>query len=143
MSHYSNFILIPADRQEIFEKDRKHDLSEIEKIGLEAVLANFILDYEEETEGGRFSQDIKDYIRWNADNVDIMDGYSDTYIFYHYAIGSLWITNNGCIMLSAVDLEKYTGDDVEHYNELKEDLFDLPRHFDLWCDFESVLFRLN
>ncbi len=140
---YNEMFLLDADRNEFYEKDRKRELSQLEKIGLEAVLADFVKDYEEETEGDFYTKDIKNYIRWNADSVDILDGYSDTYIFNHYAISEVWVTKNGCIMLSAVDLEQYTGDDVEHYNELKEDLFNLPRHFDLWCDFESVLFRLN
>ena len=133
--------MIPKENEEIFNNDRKRDLSTLEKIGLEAILADFVKDYEEETEGDFYSKDIKNYIRYNSDSVDFLDGYTDTYIFNQYAIGEVWTTKNGCIMMTAADLEAYTGDEPERFEE--SDIYERPNKFDLWCDFDTVLFRLN
>ena len=138
---YNNLFIIPEENEDIFENDRKRDLSTLEKKGLEAILADFVQEYEEETEGEFFSRNIKDYIRYNEDGVDFLDGVTDTYIFDHYAIGDVWTTKNGCIVMSAADLDEYTGDDIERFEE--SDLYERPNKFDLWCDFKTVLFRLN
>ena len=138
---YTNLFLIPEENTSIFENDRKHELSTLEKIGLEAVLADFIQEYEEETHGEVCIKDIKDYIRYNADSVDILDGEQDTYIFDHYAVSEVWTTKNGCLMLSAVDLEEYTRVEPEVFEE--SDIYERPNKFDLWVDFKPVLFRLN
>lgn len=141
MNYYSDKFIIDKDKENIFENDRKTDLSLIEKIGLEAILNDFVKEYEEESFGQ--AHDIKDYIRWNEDGVDILDGVTDTYIFDHYAISEVWVTNNGCIMLSAIDLDNFTNEDEDEQERFeRSDIYDRPNSFDLYCDFESVLFRL-
>ena len=139
MNYYSNKIMIPEENKAIFENNRKQELTTLEKIGLEAILDDFVTEYETDTIGEAHS--IKDYIRYNEDSVDILDGCTDTYIFDHYAIGDVWTTENGCILMTAVDLEAYTGDDPERFES--SDLYELPYNFDLWSDFDTVLFRLD
>ena len=141
MRLYSDLFEIPTENESIFESDRKSNLNLVEKLGLEAILADFIKDYEEETLGEFCAKDIKNYIRYNENGVDILDGITDTYIFDHYAIGEIWMTNNGCILMSAVDLDRYTGDEPERFED--SDIYERPTMFDIWSDFEPVLFRLD
>ena len=141
---YSNLFEIPAENFSIFENDRKKELSTLEKIGLESVLADFVQEYEEETEGEFFSKNIKDFIRYNESGVDFLDGVTDTYIFEHYAIGDVWTTNNGCIVMSCVDLDEFEDEDEDERERFNSsDLYDRPNSFDIWCQFKPVLFRLN
>lgn len=139
-NYYSNLFIIPEENEAIFNNDRKHNLTTIEKIGLESVLSDFVKEYEESVFGETYG-DIKEYTRYNEDSVDILDGYTDTYIFDHYAIGSVWTTNNGCIVMEAADLDDYEGDDMEAFED--SDLYDRPNNFDIWSDFKQVLIRLN
>lgn len=142
MNYYSDKFIIDKDKENIFENDRKTDLSLVEKIGLEAILNDFVKEYEEEQ--GLGSNGIKDYIRWNEDGVDIFDGVTDTYIFDHYAISEVWVTNNGCIMLSAQDLDEFLSEDEDEIERFEDsDIYERPNKFDLYCDFASVLFRLD
>lgn len=142
MNYYSDKFIIDKDKENIFENDRKTDLSLVEKIGLEAILNDFVKEYEEESFGQ--AHDIKDYIRWNSDGVDIFDGVTDTYIFDHYAISEVWVTNNGCIMLSAQDLDEFLSEDEDEIERFEDsDIYERPNKFDLYCDFASVLFRLD
>lgn len=138
--YYSNLFKISEDNATAFFKDKKHNLTTVEKIGLESILADFVEEYEDTVFGESYGN-IKDYTRYNEDSVDLLDGYSDTYIFDHYAIGSIWTTNNGCICMDAVDLDDYEGDDMEAFED--SDLYDRPNNFDIWTDFKPVLFRLN
>lgn len=142
MNYYSNLFRIDADNTSIFDNDRKKELNTIEKTGLEAILADFVQEYEEDTFGETYGN-IKNYIRWNNDSVDILDGYTDTYIFDHYAIGSVWTTKNGCIMLDAVDLDEFTGDEEDREEFEDSDIMERPNKFDIWTDCERALFRLN
>jgi len=135
---YNDYFVVPQDKAASFEEDKKHNLSRVEKLGLEAVLDSFVSEYEEDNFGEPRS--IKDYIRWNDDNVDILDGVIDTYVFDHYAIGSVWTTTSGCICMDAVDLDEYEGDDEEAFES--SDLFDRPYNFDIWSEFKPVLIRL-
>ena len=137
---YSDLFIIPTENEDIFNKDRKHNLTTIEKIGLESVLDEFIKEYEE-IQYGEAGASIKECTRFNEDSVDILDGVYDTYIFDHYAIGSVWTTNNGCIVMEAADLDDYEGDDMEAFED--SDLYDRPNNFDIWSDFKQVLIRLN
>jgi hypothetical protein len=142
-NYYTNIFKLDEDRREFFEAEKKRNLSTVEKIGLEAILADFVEEYEQEQFGETYGN-IKNYIRYNADSVDILDGYTDTYIFDHYAIGSVWMTENGCIMMDAVDLDEYTGDDEEEQEEFDDaDMMERPNKFDIWSDCAPVLFRLN
>lgn len=139
--NYNDYILIPSNNESIFESERKHELSQLEMIGLKKVLGDFIREYELNTDGTVYSTDIDDYIVINGDGAEIMDGEADTYIFEHYAIGKIWTTNGGCIMMTAYDLEQYNGDDMERFEE--SELFERVRLFDIRGEFESVLFRLD
>ena len=141
-NYYSRLLKIDEDNHSIFDNDRKQELNTIEKTGLEAILADFVEEYEESTYGETYGN-IKDYIRWNQNSVDILDGYTDTYIFDHYAIGSIWTTNNGCIMLDAVDLDTFTGDEEDREEYEDTDIMERPSKYDIWCDCERALFRLN
>lgn len=127
-----------------FYEDKKQELTTLEKIGLETVLVDFCADYEEQMTGEKPDVDrIKNYIRYNENDVDFLDGYNDTYNFDHYAIISLWVTNSGCIVLEVADLDEYTGEYTEDFEDYEGDYFGIIDHFDVWSDFETRLFRLN
>ena len=138
MSNYYNNLL--KVNEENFTPYKKQELNTVEKIGLDKILSDFIKEYELETFGETYG-DISDYTRYNKDNVDILDGYTDTYIFDTYAIGCIWMTENGCLLLECVDLEAYNGENTEEFEE--SELMDRPNKFDLWAEFDTVLFRLN
>lgn len=148
MGFYTNRFLISKDHESIFEKDRKHKLSTLEKFGLESILDDFVKDYNDEIglETGDFT--IKDFTRFNGDSVDILDGMDDTFIFDNFAFSEIWTTENGCICLSAIDLTKYTGNDPDEKERAASladdcDFQEIVRCFDTYADFESVIFRLN
>ena len=139
-NYYERKILIPKENEEIFKQ--KNNLNTIEKIGLEAILIDFIKQHEE-IEFGEIYTNIEPYTRYNENSIDILDGYQDTYIFECYAISEIWMTENGIPMLSAIDLTNYLGDEKEFYEENSGDFYTLIDHFDIYCDFESVTFRLD
>lgn len=145
MANYYRNLFNVTENADIFDNDRKQELTTLDKIGLEAVLTDFCVDYEEETTGERPDPErIKNYIRYNNNSVDFLDGYTDTYIFNHYAIGSAWTTKNGCIMLDAVDLDTYTADDEEEKEDFENcDTYEKPGRYDVWSVCERTLFRLD
>lgn len=144
MYDYEGRFLIPTEKEKIFTSHKKQELTTLEKIGLEAILTDFCVEYEELTTGEKPDPDrIKNYIRYNENDVDFLDGYSDTYIFDNYAILSLWVTDSGCIVLECADLDAYEGDDMETYTENENDYFEIVDRFDICSDFNTVLFRLN
>lgn len=122
-----------------FVQDKKKDLNLVEHIGLETILIDFIHDYECETFGGSdCNAELANYIRWNATSVDLLDGVTDTYVFDHYAIGELWMTNNGNVVLTAFDLgtaDVDDGDDVDFYQ--------LTLDSDIVSSCETVFFLLT
>lgn len=128
---FSSRYMIPEDCHDNFH--RKKNLNAIELVGLEAILVNLIQQYEEEAFGEVYSTSITDYTRYNEDCVDILDGVYDTYIFRNYAIGSIWMTDNGIPMLSCFLLES------EEY----DDPYDIVRNVDWMSDCKHVLFRLD
>lgn len=130
---YSNRHLIPEANHDMFEKHRKPELNQIELVGLEAVLAAFIQQYEEEAYGEVYSKNITDYIRYIGDCVDILDGVHDTYIFDNYAIGHVWMTDNGIPMLSCFLLESNEYDDP----------YEIVCNTDWMIECKHVLFRLD
>jgi hypothetical protein len=69
------------------------------------------------------------------DVIDILDGYYDTYVFDHYAIGSLWVTENGIVIMELADLDTIGEED--------EDPFEKVENYDIWCDCECRLARLD
>lgn len=129
-SVYENKFLIPHENESCFS--RKHNLSDIERVGLEAIAVEFIAQYEEEMMGepatAQRRSDIRDVVRWNDDSVDLLDGVYDTYEFDGYLFGSVWSTENGIPMLTAAKIP----DDCEDWEP-----------YDVWSEFECVYFRLN
>lgn len=139
---YTDLFEIKRENHEIFLNDRKK-LNTIEMMGLELALTQFVKAYEEKQFGETYS-DITQYIRYLDNGIDVLDGVTDTYIFDHYAFGDLWCTSNGIIMMSAVDLDNYTGDDEQKAEAIKDtDILERPIKFDIWSDFRPVLFRLS
>lgn len=128
---FSNRYRLPEDCHGNFH--RKEKLNAIERLGLEAVLVAFIQQYEAEVLGEVYSKNVTDYTRFNDDCVDILDGCYDTYIFDGYAIGSVWMTDNGIPMLECYQLES---DDYE-------DPFEIVRNTDWMSECKYVLFRLG
>ena len=129
---YENRHLIPDEHVDHFEKHRKQKLNMVEKIGLEAILCEFVRQYEEE-EFGCYCNNFRDYTRWCESSIDILDGFYDTYIFGNYAIAEIWIAYDSCIMLSCYELESDEYDDPE----------DIVRNTDWQFDCKPVLFRLD
>lgn len=124
---YDRKHLIPVEYESNFR--RKTELNMIEKIGLEAIAVEFMAQYEKELTGEEPNRPfLRGFIRWNADNVDILDGYHDTYEFDGYLFGELWMTENGIPMMTAF--------------EIPEDCEDWTEH-DWLCDFTARLFRLD
>jgi len=117
-------------------------LNTLEKRGLEAVLRDFISEYEEEVFGEVYAN-IENYTRYNEKSVDILDGCYDTYNFDNYAICEIYATENGCIILECVDLDQYTGEDIEDFKNYKGDYEEILRNFDIFSDFKTVKFRLD
>ena len=142
MYDYNDRFELSEESAKNHKAERKQNLTTLEKIGLEKVLCDFVKDYEETVYGETYG-DLSQYTRYNESSVDILDGVTDTYIFDHYAINEIWVTNYGGVILSTVDLEQYIGDEPERYEEEKDDIFSLPNNFDIWSDFEEVLFKLN
>lgn len=134
-SIYENRHLIPEEHMKHFEDHRKYNLSLVEMIGLEAVLCEFVKQYEE-SEYTESCIELRDYTRWDskAGSIDILDGCDDTYIFENYAIEEIWMTKNGCIVLSCYQLEE-----TEEY----DDPWDIVRNTDWQSDCKNVLFRLD
>ena len=129
---YANRHLIPAEHTDHFEKHRKPHLNMVEKIGLEAILCEFVKQYELDNLGESCTHLI-DYTRWNESSIDILDGFFDTYVFDGYAIGEIWIAYDSCIMLSCYKLES------EEY----DDEYDILNNTDWQSECEPVLFRLD
>ena len=100
---YDRKHLIPVEHESNFH--RKTELNMIEKIGLEAIAVEFMAQYEKELTGEEANIPfLRGFIRWNADNVDILDGYHDTYEFDGYLFGELWMTENGIPMMTAFEI---------------------------------------
>lgn len=129
---YENRHLIPDEHVDHFEKHRKQQLNMVEKIGLEAILCEFVRQYEEE-EFGCYCNNFRDYTRWNESSIDILDGVYDTYIFGNYAIAEIWIAYDSCIMLTCYELESEEYDDPE----------DIVHNTDWQFECKPVLFRLD
>lgn len=130
---YASRYLIPEEYHEKFEANQKHHLNHIELLGLEAVLVAFIQQFEEEAYGEVYSKNIADFTRYNEDNVDILDGCYDTYIFDNYAVSDIWMTDNGIPMLSCYRLE----------HDEYDDPFEIAQNIDWMTECEYVLFRLG
>ena len=124
---YNNRWLIPEECEDSFQP--KRILSTIEKIGLAAIATEFIYQHGVEEYGfeERKHEEIRGFIRWNSDTVDILDGCYDTYEFDGYLISSFWMTDNGIPMLTAYEIPE----GVEDWQE--ED----------YTEFPAVYFRLD
>ena len=133
-SIYENRHLIPEEHMKHFEDHRKYNLSLVEMIGLEAVLCEFVKQYEE-AEYGCFCSSFRDYTRWDskAGMIDLLDGIYDTYVFNNYAISEIWIAYEDCIMLSCYELQSDEYDDPE----------DIVANTDWQSECKPVLFRLD
>lgn len=138
-NYYTNRFLL-SDDATWTTADAKQELTQIEKIGLEHVLQDFITEYEVENYGVAYTN-IINYTRWMVDGVDILDGYTDSYIFDNYAISCIYCTNNGIILLNCFDLETYTGDDPEGF--FNTDINDRCLNYDFYTVCNHVTFRLN
>jgi len=145
-NYYENMFLLDNSSDYIWWKtDRKKELNQLEKIGLENVLNDFVKDYENNVYSENYVN-IIDYTRWNQDNVDILDGYYDTYIFDNYAIGEIYCTNNGIILLDCIDLRTYENkeNDTDYQDLINDgDYQGIVSKYDIFGDFELVTFRLN
>lgn len=107
---------------------RKGNLNTIEKVGLEAIAVEFMVQHAAEEYGFDMQrEDARNFIRWLADGVDILDGCYDTYEFGGYLISSFWMTENGIPMLTAYEIPE----GVEEWQD--EDYMTFP----------TVYFRLD
>ena len=128
---YANRIAIPANHVNQFNRRRKSSLSVIEKIGLEAVLCAFVKGYEIAKFGNWFT-DLRDYTQWNEDNIGIVDGYLNTYVFGGCAIDCIWLTDNCKIVLECYKLESDIDVPTNWYEVGKPISFVLPIS-PWWC----------
>jgi len=126
---YERRHLIPQENESCFKP--KQNLNTIEHIGLEAIATEFIIQYEIENFGevsnGR-REDLRQYMRWNENSVDILDGYYNTYEFDGYLFGEVWMTENGIPMLTAHKIPE----GCENWEDA-----------DFVGDFTAVYFRLD
>lgn len=127
---YENMYELPSENKHFFTPKAK--LTDLERIGLESIAVELLAQYEElefgepATRGRR--GDLRDYIRWNDDNVDILDGVYNTYELNGFLFGCIWVTENGIPMLTAY--------------RIPEDCEDWENH-DFMDEFEEVYFRLD
>lgn len=133
--YYENMLIIPKKNEMLFIKDKKKDLNLVEKIGLETILCDFVNNYEL-CSYGEIYNNVKDFIRYNEDDIDILDGYYDTYVFDNYAIGDIWMTKNGIAVLTVADLSTY-----EDYND-NMSFEEVVEKCDIWCDCETRYINL-
>lgn len=108
-----------------FDAHRKSVLNEVDEYGLKYILQAFIKNYEKCNFSEAYT-DITRYTRFSSDKVDILDGYNNTYVFDGFAIDSIWMTNNGCVILECREIGE-----IEDVSSI--DIYDYPR----------VLFVLN
>ena len=108
-----------------FDAHRKSVLNEVDEYGLKYILQAFIKNYEENIFGEAYT-DISNYTRFSTDNVNILDGYNNTYVFDGYAIDCIWMTDNGCVILECREIGN-----IEDVGSI--DIYDYPR----------ILFVLN
>ena len=125
--------MISEDRHNIFEDNIKQNLSDIELIGLEAVLAAFVRQHEEVTLGEAYSHKFTDYTCFGSCYVSILDGCYNTYVFDNYAIASIWTTCSGAVILECRYLTHTDYDDP----------YDVVRSVDWYSECKTVLFRLD
>lgn len=121
---YENKYRLEEKKYSNFVENQKTDLNTVEMYGLMFMLMSFVSNYEDLTYGDVYT-DISKYARFNKDSVDILDGYTNTYIFDGFAIDSIWMTNNGIVIL-----------DCREIGNLEVDYIDIN-------DFPRALFRLN
>lgn len=126
---YQDSTRLSKDCWDNFDRDRNKNLNIAELYGLRLILSAFIKDFEEVYFGAdeAFTH-IEDVARFNKDCIDILDGYYNIYVFDHYAIKSIWMTNGGAILLDCYDVNSI---DPDGFDDV--DLTELPR----------VLFRLD
>lgn len=129
---YENRHLLSGGALKNFLPYRKTDMNAVEYLGLEAILCKFVEQYEEEAFGESYVK-LTDYTRWNKDSVDILDGCYDTYVFDDYAICEIWMTDNGCVLLSCYELKHPEYDDP----------YDVLRNIDWQCECKPITFRLD
>lgn len=133
---YEKRYLLKPEYESNFEPHRKKNLSMIEKVGLQEIAVEFLCQYLIEITGepvtSKTRQEIRDTIRWNDDNVDILDGVYDTFEFDGFLFGSLWMTDNGIPMLTAYELPEACINGEEEWTD-----------YDWYSDFTPRLFRLN
>lgn len=126
---YQDSARLPKDCWDAFDRDRNKNLNTAELYGLRLILSAFIKDFEEVYFGvDEAFTHIEDVARFNKDCIDILDGYYNIYVFDHYAIKCIWMTNDGAILLDCYDVNSI---DPDGFDDV--DLTELPR----------VLFRLD
>lgn len=126
---YERRHLIPQENESCFKQ--KLNLNTIEHVGLEAIATEFIAQYEIESFGEidcARRADLRDYMRWNENSIDILDGMYDTYEFDGYLFGEVWMTENGIPMLTAYEIPEGCENWEDH---------------DFIYDFVAVYFRLD
>lgn len=135
LANYERLLVIDRENEDIFTNARKKELNNVEKAGLEIMLADFIASYEEEVFGEIYSTNIRDIIRWNENSVDFLDGYYDTYVFDNYAIGSMWMLTNGVVVLEIADLNTIGSEDETPEEKVA--------NYDIWYDCDVRLARID
>lgn len=133
---YENRYLLEPEYEENFIPYRKLNLSTIEKVGLQEIAVEFLCQYLTEITGepvtSQTRQEIRDTIRWNDDNVDILDGVYNTFEFDDFLFGSLWMTDNGILILTAYELPEACVNGEAEWTD-----------YDWYSEFTPRLFRLN
>lgn len=115
---YQDSTRLPKECWDNFDRDRNKDLNIAELYGLRCILSAFVNDYESSCYGKSFTH-IEDVTRFNKDSIDILDGCYDTYVFDRCAIGCIWMTNGGAILLDCYDTRSVDPDgfgDVDFTN---------------------------
>ena len=118
---YENKHIIPKENESCFHQ--KENLNTIELVGLEAIAVEFLIQYEYSCgieELDHRIETIRNYMRWNENSIDILDGCYDTYEFDGYLFGDIWMTENGIPILTAYVIPEDLEDDWEDHDWMYE-----------------------
>lgn len=124
----NNYSLIKLEDKTVksLREKKNNKLNDLEKYALGKGLAELVFElYSNEfgEEYARVQADfIDEHIRYNDDYIDILDGMYDTFEVVHngknYAFNSLWVTNDGIILM---DVYPFKDNNISDYNQIDND----------------------
>lgn len=124
----NNYELMKLDGRTVksFRKIKNNNLNDLEKYALGKGLAELVFELYSNEFGKEYARTqadfINEHIRYNDDYIDILDGVYDTFEVpfngKSYAFYSLWVTNNGIILM---DVNPFKDNEMSNYNQINHD----------------------